>query len=171
MDSSKPINAIHALSLLVCQTLSLLFSDQNICGFFFFTLDHWSSDWSVEQMLTLFCLVRHTVSPKVITQDSNIYRTTKKKCVCTVCACHALVLALCLCVCVCVERWRWRKWVTGWIWSQRMDLTAPVSDLCQTEMLKVTGALAPRRVHDQPGIWRLFQNQACRLLICPLMKA
>lgn len=66
-------------------------------------------------------------------------------------------------VCVCVERWRWRKWVTGWIWSQRMDSTAPVSDQCQTEMLKVTGALAPPRVPDQPGMQRLSQNQAWRL--------
>lgn len=43
-----------------------------------------------------------------------------------------------------------------------MGLTAPVSDLCQTEMLKVKGALAPRRVRDQPGMWALFLHQACK---------
>lgn len=42
-------------------------------------------------------------------------------------------------------------------------MTAPVSDLCQTEMLRATGALALRRVPDQPGVCRLFQNQAGRL--------
>lgn len=48
-----------------------------------------------------------------------------------------------------------------------MDLMATVPDLCQTEMLKVTEALAPRRVHHRAGMWRLFQKQAS-VLFFPL---
>lgn len=39
-----------------------------------------------------------------------------------------------------------------------MDLTASVSDLSQTEMLTVTEAIVPHRVHDQPGIWQRFND-------------
>lgn len=60
---------LFMFSVLLCYSSIKTFVESFLFCLVFFTAKHWSSGWSVEQMLTLFSLVRHSVFSEDVTQE------------------------------------------------------------------------------------------------------